>query len=130
MERAAGRGLVLLLLALGRIGAQLSAPGLAGFHPVDAVVLHEAGCDVGKNLVAKERIEVVLDAVLVPLDVDWAALALGDDLELVDEARCGFLEGLALLQLASAILAEQAEIPVARHPPWPREAGSGEQPPE
>jgi hypothetical protein len=50
---------------------------------VGAVVLHHAGSNFGKHLVANELAEVVLDAVLVALDEDGAPLALGDDVEFV-----------------------------------------------
>lgn len=63
----------------------------------------------------KKWAEVIRHPLLVVGDIERAALAPRDHLELVEETLGSLLESLALLQLARAIFSDQAEIPVARH---------------
>jgi hypothetical protein len=103
------------LVTFGTLFLKLVDPGHAGLHPVDAVVLNLSCRDLGKNHVTKERIQMVLDPSLVAFDIDLASLSLCDGFEFIDEPGGSFLEGFAFLDLAAPVLAEQAQVPVARH---------------
>jgi hypothetical protein len=81
-------------------------------HPVDSVILDQAGCDFGEHLRPEKGDQMILDSPFVILDVFGAALAASDHLELIDELSSGLFEGFARFELASLGLALQAQIPI------------------
>jgi hypothetical protein len=81
---------------------------------VDAILLHESRGDFSYHAVAHEGQQVDVQRDRQTLDIFLAALALGDDLELLDEMLRCRAEGHAFLQLTGPVFSHQAEIPVAR----------------
>jgi len=98
----------------GVAGRRLAALGRRLFEPMNSVFLYLAGGNFREAQGTEERHEVHTRPPVLAVDVNVAALALGDEVVLAQELFRGFAEGLFCFDFAVAELAAKLQIPVLR----------------
>jgi hypothetical protein len=98
----------------GVAGRRLAALGRRFFEAMNSVFLDLAGGNFRETQGAEERHEVHTRPAVLAVDVDLAALALGDEVVLAEELFRGFAEGLLGFNLAVPELAPKLKISVFR----------------
>ncbi|MEM7284593.1 MAG: hypothetical protein AAF438_23600 [Pseudomonadota bacterium] len=81
-------------------------------HPMDAIFLHQTGCDLRDALAAEKRIEVVTKPRVMVADLLLAALAVRHHVMLAFKLLCGLLESWLVLDFATCALAPQFKVPI------------------
>src|ERR1700722_6144675 len=96
----------------GVAGWRLATLGRGLFEAMNPVFLDFAGGNFREAKGAEERHEVHARPPVLAVDVDLAALALGDEVVLAQELFRGFAEGLFCFDFAVPELAAKLQIPV------------------